>query len=295
MVERYHLKILSSINEQGTLAGAAKQLCVTQSALSQAVKKLEDLMGVQFWEKSGRNIRLTESGKYLLGVAQRILPQLEHTDNVLKKFSEGTQGSLRIGMECHPCYKWLLQFIGPYLKSWPQVDVDIRKQFTFKGLAALYQYEIDILVTPDPVHRAGVVFHRVFDYEQVLVVPKSHELCQKDWVEPKDLMNEVVITYPVDKERLNLFQNFLIPAQVLPKKHVHIEDTDILLQMVASGRGVASLPRWLVEESSDQFGIEAVQLGPQGIQQCIYLGIREQDSIPEYFQAFLDLAEQYSG
>ena len=65
-------------------------------------------------------------------------------------------------MECHPCYRWLLQVIDPYLKAWPEVDVDVRKQFTFKGLAALYQYEIDILVTPDAIKRKGVMFYPVF-------------------------------------------------------------------------------------------------------------------------------------
>ena len=59
-------------------------------------------------------------------------------------------------MKCHPYYKWLLQIISPYLKEWK--DVDVRKQLTFKGLAALYQYEINILVTPDPFKRSGVTF-----------------------------------------------------------------------------------------------------------------------------------------
>ena len=179
IIERHHLEILSALNEQGTLALAAKKLFVTQSAISQSIKKLEKQCGVELWQNDGRNIRLTLAGNYLLNVENRVLPQLKHIDDVLKKFKNGSQGSLRIGMECHPCYKWLLHIIAPYLNQWPDVDVDIRKQFTFKGLAALYQYEIDVLITPDVVNRPGVTFYPVMNYEQVLVLSGKHELSKK--------------------------------------------------------------------------------------------------------------------
>jgi len=61
-------------------------------------------------------------------------------------------------MECHPCYQWLLKIVSPYLRAWPDVDVDVRQKFQFGGIGALLAYEIDLLVTPDPVHRPGLVF-----------------------------------------------------------------------------------------------------------------------------------------
>jgi LysR family transcriptional regulator for metE and metH len=299
MVERTHLTILRAIHRTGTLAAASEELCVTQSALSQSIKKLEQQFSITLWEKAGRKIRLTESGQYLLGVANRVLPQLEHVDLVLEKFSAGTRGALRIGMECHPCYRWLLQIIGPYLKQWPEVDVDVRKQFTFKGLAALYQYEVDILVTPDPIMRRGVKFYPVFDYEQVLVVPTNHQFAQREWIEPEDLSGEILITYPVERERLDIFRDFMTPAKIFPNKHIHIEDTDILLQMVASGRGVSALPKWLVEELRTQFSVQAVSLGEKGVHQKIYIGIRDEEYHPQYLMSFLktagaDVSEQVS-
>lgn len=290
MIERIHLAILRSIQRTGTLAGASDELCVTQSALSQSIKKLEQQFSVPLWEKSGRTIRLTEAGEYLLNVANRVLPQLEHADSVMKKFSVGARGVLRIGMECHPCYRWLLQVISPYLKAWPEVDVDVRKQFTFKGLAALYQYEIDVLVTPDPIFRKGVQFIPVFNYEQVLVVSKNHPFASKEWIEPSDMSRETLLTYPIEKERLDIFRDFMTPAKILPKKHSHVEDTDILLQMVASGRGVSALPRWLVEEYRTQFGVCPVSLGKNGVHQSIYLGIRDEEYQPNYLKSFLEMA-----
>jgi len=290
MIERSHLLILRAIDKWGTLAAASESLYVTQSALSQSIKKLEQQFSVVLWEKYGRKIRLTEAGLYLLNVANRVLPQLEHVDTVLQKFSSGVKGALRIGMECHPCYHWLLQIIAPYFKAFPEVDVDVRKQFTFKGLAALYQYEIDILVTPDPLKRSGVFFYPVFDYEQVLVVSDEHVYAKQQYITPQDMSTQTLITYPIERDRLDIFRDFMTPEKILPKRHLHVEDTDILLQMVASDRGVSALPRWLVEESKNQFSISPVSLGKKGIYQKIYLGVREEDYYPHYLLSFLKLA-----
>jgi len=290
MVERNHLEILRAVQRTGTLAAASQELCVTQSALSQSIKKLEQQFSVTLWERSGRNIRLTEAGTYLLSVANRVLPQLEHVDLILKKFSAGARGALRIGMECHPCYRWLLQIIAPYLRAWPDVDVDVRKQFTFRGVAALYQYEIDVLVTPDPILRSGVRFYPVFDYEQVLVVSSAHPFASLEWIEPDAMTGETLITYPVERDRLDIYRDFMTPACVLPKKHTHIEDTDILLQMVASGRGVSALPRWMVEECRARFAIKPVSLSKKGIHRKIYLGVRDEEYQPKYLLAFVETA-----
>lgn len=282
------MAILKAINDTGTLAAAANHLCVTQSALSQSIKKLEKVFKVSLWEKQGRCIRLTDAGEYLLDHSQRILPQFERAEKALQKYSDGQKGVLRIGMECHPCYRWLLQIIAPYLQDWPDIDVDILKQFMFRGLSALFQYEIDILITPDAVNQPGVVFYPVFDYEQVLVVSEKHPLALKKWIEPFDLQTETLITYPIENSRLDIYRDFMTPAKIVPAKHVHIEDTDMLLQMVASNRGVTALPLWLVEEAS--FPVRALRLGKKGLQQKIYIGIRKEKRSPEYLKAFLENA-----
>src|SRR5699024_4857864 len=120
----------------------------------------------------------------------------------LCQFAQGERGSLRIGMECHPCYQWLLKVVSPYLGAWPNVDVDVKQKFQFGGIGALFGYEIDLLVTPDPLYKPGLKFESVFDYEQVLVVAKSHKLANATYVKPHHITNEVLISYPVDVERL---------------------------------------------------------------------------------------------
>lgn len=290
MLERIHLAIVQQVELQGSLTAAADVLHVTQSALSHSMKKLEQQLGTDIWRREGRKLELTQSGQYLLAVANRVLPQLELAEERLHQFALGERGALRIGMECHPCYQWLLKVVSPYLSAWPDVDVDVKQRFQFGGLGALLDYEIDLLVTPDPVYKPGLNFEAVFDYEQVLVVAKDHELADRDYIEPEHMTNEVLISYPVDLERLDIYNQFLLPAGITPKRHKNIETTDIMLQMVASNRGVTALPRWLVEEYAEKLPIVPVKLGPNGIPKQIYLGSREADGKVDYLQAFVELA-----
>ena len=170
MLERIHLEILTAIKEQGTLTKAADALCLSQSALSHSIKKLESVIRTPIWQKDGRNLRLTNAGERIQSLANRVLPQFAHTELLLKQIAKGEMGALRIGMECHPCYQWLLRVIQPYLEQWPEIDIDVKQEFQFGALGALLSYEIDLLITPDPLFKPRIEYIPVFDYEHRLVV-----------------------------------------------------------------------------------------------------------------------------
>jgi LysR family transcriptional regulator for metE and metH len=290
MLERIHLSIVQKVDRLGSLTAAAGALHLTQSALSHTVRKLEEQLGTQIWLREGRSLRPTQAGQYLLAVATRVLPQLALAEERIRQFADGERGTLRIGMECHPCYQWLLKVVSPYLARWPDVDVDVKQKFQFGGIGALFGHEIDLLVTPDPLYKPGLHFEPVFDYEQVLVVCRGHALAGAAYAKARQLTDEVLITYPVDIERLDIYKQFLMPAGITPRQHKTIETTDIMLQMVSSGRGVAALPRWLVQEYAGKMDVVPVRLGRQGIAKQIFLGAREGDVDIDYLKSFVELA-----
>jgi LysR family transcriptional regulator, regulator for metE and metH len=288
VLERTHLAIVREVERQGSMTAAAAKLHLTQSALSHAMTKLERALGAPLWLREGRGLRLTQTGHHLLDVANRVLPQFEQAELQLEEYARGVRGNLRIGMECHPCYQWLLKVVGVYMPRWPEVDVDVKQKFRFGGIGALRDHEIDVLVTPDPEHHAGLMFEPVFDYEQVLVVGKAHRLAGRAFIEPEELAEEVLITYPVETDRLDIYNLFLTPAGIVPRVHKVIESTDLMLQKVAVGRGVAALPRWLVEES--RVPVVPVSLGRSGVPKQIHLGLRTADLDTGYLHAFIETA-----
>jgi LysR family transcriptional regulator for metE and metH len=293
MLERHHLMILRAVTRQGSLTAAADTLCLTQSALSHSIRKLEQRLGTPLWQREGRRLRLTQAGEYLLRLADRLLPQFDHAEKMMQQFASGQRGTLRIGMECHPCYQWLLKIVTPYLQQWPDVDVDVRQKFQFGGMGALYGHELDLLVTPDPLYRRGLIFEPVLDYELVLVVGPAHPLHGQSQVEPEQLLDDTLITYPVEPERLDIFNRFLTPAGCAPRRHKQIETTDIMLQMVAAGRGVTALPRWLVSEYQQRLPLHSLRLGSSGVAKQIFLGLRKEDLETNYLSAFVELARRH--
>ncbi len=292
-LERIHLEIIRAVDRYGTMTAAAEALHLTQSALSHSMRKLEGQMGVKLWFREGRSLRPTQAGDHLLATANRLIPQFVYAEERLRQFARGERGSLRIGMECHPCYQWLQKITAPYLQAWPSVDVDVKQAFQFGGIGALFAHEIDVLVTPDPLRKKQLHFEPVFDYEQVLVVGPGHPLKKEDWVIPRQLGDETLFIYPVSQDRLDIHTHFLAPAGMAVRRQKVVETTDMMLQMVACGRGVAALPRWLVEEFSNKYPVHAVRLGQKGVQKKIFLGVREADLTVDYLNAFLELARRY--
>ena len=292
MIEKIHLSIMREINRQGSLTAAASSLNLTQSALSHSIKKLELQSGIALWLKDGRQIRLTEAGNYLLEQANRVLPQFERIDETLRQYAGNERGSLRVGMECHPCYQWLLKVVQPFLTQSPGVDIDVKQRFQFGGMAALFNYDIDLLITPDPIQKDSIVFEAVFPYELVLVVSQSSMLSALTQVTPAELTDQTLLTYPVETARLDIFQQFLLPARCMPRQHKTLEATDIILQMVAANRGVAAMPKWLALEYAQTLPIKMLRLGSNGIHKHIYVGYRKQEQQNTHLQTFIRLAKQ---
>lgn len=292
MLERFHLEVLAAIKQHGTLTQAAQSLNLSQSALSHSIKKLEGQVSTAIWQKEGRNLRLTMAGEQILTLASRVLPQFAHTESLLSQIAKGQAGELRIGMECHPCYQWLLRVIEPFLQTWPGVDIDVKQEFKFGGLAALHNYEIDILVTPDPLFTPKVTFVPVFDYEHKLVVSATHALATQAWVAPEQLAHETLFSYPVEPQRLDIFSQFLNPAKCAVKKHKTIETTEIMMQMVAAGRGVCALPGWLIDDYAKSIDIKSLRFGQSGIHKQINIGLRKGENQMNYLDHFISLAKQ---
>jgi LysR family transcriptional regulator for metE and metH len=283
-----HLRILSALDQHGTLTEAAKRLHLTQSALSHQIRDLERKLGTPLWEKAGRRLRLTLAGRQLVETAGQVLPVLEQAERRLKAYAEGRWAVLRIGVECYPCSEWLNGIIGAYLRAMPEVELDIVNQFHFSGEQGLVEREIDLLITPDQGAQPQLTYQGLFDYELVLLVSETHPLARVVRVEPAQLAEETLISFPVAPERLDILTQFLWPAGVRPQGQKRVESIEIMLQLVACRRGVCALPRWLAQRYGEQLPLVPLGLG-EGIQRTLYAAMREEDVALPHLQRLVEL------
>ncbi|MEX0369639.1 MAG: LysR family transcriptional regulator [Tateyamaria sp.] len=285
-----HLRTIKAIHEAGGLARAAEQLHITQSALSHQIKGLEDQAGVDLFVRRSKPLKLSAAGQRLLRLAEQVLPQVEAVAAEFSALREGSSGRMHIAIECHACFEWLFPVLELFRKSWPDVDVDIRPGLAFDALPALMKEEVDLVVSSDPEDLPGVTFVELFDYAPVFVAASSHPLAQKDYVEAADFRDQTLITYPVERTRLDVFSQLLIPAKVEPAAVRQVELTAVILLLVASNRGVSVLPDWVVREVKYSSDYVTRPLTRNGLTRRLYAAVREDDRGKPYMDKLIELA-----
>jgi LysR family transcriptional regulator for metE and metH len=290
-IEFRHLRSIKAIHEAGGLARAADQLNITQSALSHQIKGLEDQAGVELFIRKSKPMKLSAAGLRLLRLAQQVLPQVESMQAEFSALRDGNTGRMHIAIECHACFEWLFPVLEGFRKNWPDVDVDIRPGLAFDALPALQKEEVDLVVSSDPDEIPGVEFIELFDYAPVFVASAAHPLAEKAHIDAEDFKDQTLITYPVEKSRLDIFSQLLTPAGVEPEMIRQVELTAVILLLVASNRGVSVLPDWVVREVKYSSDYVTRPLTKDGITRRLYAAVRSEDREKPYMQELIRLAK----
>ena len=289
-IEFRHLRTIKAIHEAGGIARAADILHITQSALSHQVKGLEDQVGVELFVRRSKPLKLSAAGRRLLLLAEKVLPEIEALESEFKGLQDGRTGRLHIAIECHACFEWLFPVLEKFRHAWPDVDVDIRPGLAFDALPALRREEVDLVVSSDPEDMEGTDFTALFDYEPVFVASAQNALAQKDHVVAEDFRDQTLITYPVERARLDVFSQLLTPAKVEPASVRQVELTAVILLLVASNRGVAVLPDWVVREVRYHSDYVTRPVTKTGLVRRLYAATRAEDTTKPFMAHLLRLA-----
>lgn len=293
-LEIRHLQSLAAIRDCGGVAPAAERLHLTPSALSHQIKALEDRYGNALFIRKSRPMVFTPLGRHLLALADRLLPDVERTEREGKRLAGGAAGRLYIAIDCHSCIDWLLPSMDAYRERWPEVELDLSLSHSFDPLPALLDGSVDLVITSDPEDHTRIRYARLFRYQSVLIMANSHPLAGRKFIDPTDLREETIITYPVGEDRLDLYRAFLNPARVRPAARRTAELTSVIVQLVASGRGVAALPSWAVSKYLDAGYVSSSRLGRKGVWAMLHAGRRREDADIPYVQGFIEQARAIS-
>lgn len=289
-LEFRHLRSIRAIHQAGGLARAAEMMNMTQSALSHQIKGLEDQAGIELFVRRSRPMKLSPAGQKMLKLAERILPEIEALDDEFRALRSGKTGRLHIAMECHACFEWLLPALEKFRHAWPDVDVDIRAGLAFDAFPALLREEIDVVITSDPLALDGVSFNPLFDYQPTFVCSAQNPLAGRDMVRAEDFRDQTLISYPVGRDKLDVFTELLTPARVEPRAIRQVELTAVILLLVAADRGVAVMPDWVLRDQRRNPDYACLPLFPGDITRTSYAASRGADTAKPFMAEFLRLA-----
>jgi LysR family transcriptional regulator for metE and metH len=286
ILELRHLKTMVALREAGNLLRAATLLNVTQSALSHQIKQLEDHHGTPLFERKSVPVRFTPAGERLLKLADAVLPQVEGAERDLVRMAQGVAGQLRIAVECHTCFDWLMPAMDLFRSRWPEVELDIVSGFQADPVGLLYGHRADVAIVSEIDPDETVDYHPLFRFEIVALVAKDHPLADRAHLEAEDFAGDTLITYPVPDDMLDVMRQVLKPAGINPPRRT-TELTVAMLQLVASHRGIATLPVWAAQNYLNRDYVRAKRITAKGLTGRLYAACLPEMSAKPYMADFV--------
>jgi len=291
ILELRHLKTLLALREAGNLLRAASLLNVTQSALSHQIKQLEDHHGTALFERKSVPVRFTPAGERLLQLADSVLPQVAEAERDLVRLAQGTAGQLRIAVECHTCFDWLMPAMDIFRSRWPEVELDIVSGFQADPVGLLYEHRADVAIVSDMDPQETVDYHPLFRFEIVALLANDHPLAKKEYLTAKDFAQDTLIAYPVPDDMLDVVRQVLKPAGVQPPRRT-TELTVAMLQLVASRRGIATLPVWAAQNYLNRNYVTARRITKNGLTGRLYAACLPETSSKPYLSDFVTMTRE---
>src|SRR5690625_1092543 len=291
MLEIKHLETLTAIRAAGSLQEAAELLHVTQSALSHQLRELEARLGASLLNRRTRPARLTTAALRIVALADDVLPRIRATEKELQSLAKGESGRLYLAIDCHSCFQWLMPALDTFRKKWPDISLDLSAAFSFAPLPALIRGDLDLVITSDPQELNGIEYTPLFRYELVAVLGSQHPLLESPFLKPEHFSAYTLITYPVSRERLDVFTQFLDHEGIEPAEIRQAELTPMIIQLVASHRGLTALPNWAVDEYLAAGWVQTRPLGSHAVWRTIYAAKRKEDMDATYVLDFIQQAQ----
>jgi len=294
MFELKHLKSLLALEACGNMRKAAQQLFSSQSALSHQLKELEHRVNGELFIRNSTPLCFTQKGEVLLTLAKKILPLVTEAHQQLTQ-QQISHKKIAIAIQCHACFQWLLPITQALGNSFPLYDFE----FANSSFSSNHDPQADILFSDEKVDKNYDATREIGSFELLAILPKQHGLTAKKFLIAQDFADQILLTYPVEKERLDIFNLLLQPERVKPAQVKQVNNSHVILQMVAANMGIAVLPNWLVASMSVQSLVDVKSLTQTGLTKTLYLHYKAKhienaliaELLPEIKKTFSTLTE----
>jgi LysR family transcriptional regulator, regulator for metE and metH len=287
MLELRHLRTLAALAELGSVSAAASRLHLTQSAVSHQLRALEAHYGVALLDRKRTPLQLSSAGQRLFELSASVLPQIQAAERDLAQATGRRGGSLRIAIECHTCFDWLMPIMDVFRTHWPEVELDLVSGFHSDPVKLIANVQADLAVVSEKTSRRGMVYQPLFRFEILAVMAPGHPLARRRRLRAGDFSGHTLITYPVPDERIDLIRHVLKPAGITVERRT-AELTIAILQLVASRRGLAALPNWGLKNYLEHDYVVARPIGGKGLWSNLYAVTTEAASELPYLRDFVE-------
>lgn len=256
-------RIFYTVANTGNISKAAKELYISQPAISKSIQKLEESVGCKLFSRSSRGVVLTGEGKLLYEHVSEAFETLTMGEEKLKRSIELGVGHLKIGVSSTLCKYLLLPYLKEFIRQNPHISISISCQSTNDTLKLLEDNKIDIGLIGKPENLKNIHFDFLEEIEDIFVAAKDYLQNLKARGIQKDHILQSSTLMLLDKNNMTrqYIDDYLQENQIIIKDSIDISDMDLLIDFARIGVGVACVIKNFVREDLENGTLVEIPLG----------------------------------
>jgi DNA-binding transcriptional LysR family regulator len=261
LIDSRQLLAFATLARRGSFTLTAKEIFLTQSAVSHTIKGLERELGARLFDRVGKRVHLTQAGEQLLHHADRILREMEAARAGLEQLENWGQSRLRIGASPTACQYLLPTVLREFKQSFPKCVIRIEPGDGPQMVELLRDNEIDLAIMVEPARHEDIVFRRVFEDELRLIVPPLHPWGQAGRVPRGEISEATLILYNKASYTFRMVADYFARDEITLRNPIELGSMEAIKELVKLGVGIGVLAPWIAQKELAERSLVALPLG----------------------------------
>ncbi len=280
-----------TVVETGSFSASAKRLKISQPAITFQIQSLEESLGVQLIDRSGKRVRLTEAGELVYKSSRKIISEVKSLESQIEEFQESPKGSLTIGASTIPGEYVLPKMFGAFKKKYPEAVLSLEIADTEETVERVINGEFDIGVVGAAIEDKRLEFSPFLKDELIFIVPANYEHYQEGKVSLKEIIGEKLVV------REEGSGTRMVVEKELSKKGIKLIDFSVVMELgsneavitaVEAGLGASIISRWAAEKAIELGTVRVVKIEDMPIERNLYITVRRGRPFNRLTELFLE-------
>ena len=288
------LEAFQSLVQTHSFTETARELHLTQAAISYSIKNLETSLRCKLFQRSGRDVSLTAEGRLFLPHCTMILQRLSLAEEEIKGFKKWGNGSLKLGASEAVCEYLLQTLLGEFHDSFPEVVIDLVPASTDELLVMLDNGAIDLAIGVNvcSLKKSPYVFHKLFDDEKMFVVSPQHPWAKKTTVTDEEIAAENIITATRHGQTKQLIDTYLKSLGSPVNRVIEVFNVDIQKRMIAMDLGIGIASPWMLNDELSKGTLVSLSIPKAPIIRSWGIMATRDHALSMVQQAFIGMLEE---
>ena len=247
-------KIFYEVAKAGNISKAAKELYISQPAISKSISKLEDSLDVALFTRNSRGVQLTEEGRLLFHHTKAAFEELGRGEQELKRVKDFHIGHLKIGVSNTLCKYILLPYLKKFIEKYPHIKITIESQSTSHTVSMLEQHQIDLGLIAEPSNRRPLLFQPVMDIQDIFVTTKSYlnNLYLREGTEADLFQTGNILLLDKNNMTRRYIDEYMSENHIVPNQLLEVTTMDLIIEFAKIGLGIGCVIKEFVQEELDR-------------------------------------------